>query len=199
MTIKWIPAMMMVAMSFSGWAQAPFRVQNRFSLTPHQVAQTLSGNGIQGADNQVSLLATVASSEPSPLLDVLSVKPLGDRASGKRSESHSLVKLGCRVAGVCLPFYTIVSKPAAALDTIPVARIASSDGDSTVLKSHATIVMRQGTHATLVMNDTRMQVQVSVISLENGVAGHMIRVESPDHKQIYVAEVVSANLLKRSF
>ncbi len=59
--------------------------------------------------------------------------------------------------------------------------------------------MRPGTHATMVMNDSRMQVQVSVISLESGIAGHKIRVESPDHKKIYVAEVVSANLLKRSF
>jgi hypothetical protein len=199
MTNRWIPALMMVAMGLPGWAQTASQVQSRFPLTPHQVAQALSGNGIQVADDQVSLLATVVASESSPLMEVLSVKPLGDRSSGKRRESHSLVKLGCRVAGACLPFYTIVSKPAAAFDNMPIAQGVSIDGDSTALKPKAPIVMRQGTHATLVMNDSRMQVQVSVISLENGIAGHKIRVESPDHKQIYVAEVVSETLLKRSF
>jgi hypothetical protein len=141
----------------------------------------------------------VVASEPSPLLEVLSVKPLGDRSSGKHSESHSLVKMGCRVAGACLPFYSIVSKPAAVLDNVQVARDISYTGNSAALKPRDKIMMRQGTHATLMMNDSRMQVQVSVISLENGIAGHKIRVESPDHKQKYTAEVVSANLLKRSF
>jgi len=50
-----------------------------------------------------------------------------------------------------------------------------------------------------VMDDGRSHIQVAVISLENGIAGHRIRVASPDHKQIYVAEVVGANLLKRSY
>jgi flagella basal body P-ring formation protein FlgA len=59
--------------------------------------------------------------------------------------------------------------------------------------------MRAGAHATLVMDDARSHIQVAVISLENGIAGHRIRVASLDHKQVYVAEVVSANLLKRSF
>lgn len=191
--------MMIVAMGVPVWAQALPQVQSRFPLTAHQVAQTLTDNGIQVADDQVSLLAKVVASEPSPLLDILSVQPLGVRSSGKHSESGSLVKLGCRAAGICLPFYSIVSKPVAALDNVPAARGIASDGGSAAIRSRARIIMRQGTHATLVMNDSRMQVQVAVISLENGAAGHKIRVESPDHKQIYVAEVVSANLLKRSF
>ena len=199
MTTRWMPAMMIVAMSLPGWAQAPSQVQSRFLLTVHLVAQTLTDNGIQVADDQVSLLAKVVASEPTPLLEVLSVKPLGDRSSGKHSESGSLVKVGCRVAGTCLPFYSLVSKPVATFDSVAAARGIASDGGSATRKPRAKIMMRQGTHATLVMNDSRMQVQVAVISLENGIAGHKIRVESPDHKQIYVAEVVSANLLKRSF
>ena len=61
------------------------------------------------------------------------------------------------------------------------------------------ITMRAGTHATLVMDDNRSHIQVAVISLENGIAGHRIHVASPDHKQIYVGEVVNANLLRGSF
>ena len=61
------------------------------------------------------------------------------------------------------------------------------------------IIMRSGTRATLLMNDDRARIQISVISLENGIAGHTIRVSSLDRKQIYFAEVVSANLLKGRF
>jgi hypothetical protein len=49
------------------------------------------------------------------------------------------------------------------------------------------------------MDDDRAHIQVAVISLESGIAGHTIRVATPDHKQIYRGEIVSANLLKRSF
>ena len=49
------------------------------------------------------------------------------------------------------------------------------------------------------MDDARAHVELSVVSLENGAAGHKIRVATPDHKQVYLAEVVSANRLKRSF
>jgi flagella basal body P-ring formation protein FlgA len=59
--------------------------------------------------------------------------------------------------------------------------------------------MPAGTHATLVIDDQRSHIQLSVISLENGIAGHRIRVASPDHKQFYVGEVVSARLLKGNF
>ena len=61
------------------------------------------------------------------------------------------------------------------------------------------ITMRAGTHATLVMDDDRSHIQVAVISLENGMAGHRIRVSSPDHKQVYFGEVVNARLLRGSF
>jgi flagella basal body P-ring formation protein FlgA len=67
------------------------------------------------------------------------------------------------------------------------------------LNPNAVFTIRAGAHATMVMDDERAHIQVAVVSLENGIAGHRIRVASPDHKQIYVAEVVNANLLRRSF
>ncbi len=66
-------------------------------------------------------------------------------------------------------------------------------------KLNSEITMPAGTHAILIMDDHRSHIQVAVISLEKGIAGHWIRVASLDHKQFYVGEVVSANLLKGSF
>lgn len=197
MTTRWMPALLMVAIGLPGWAHSHSQAQGHFSIMAHQVAQTLSGDGIATQDEQVSLLANVVATEPSPALEVLSIDQLVDRSSGKRRESRSLVKLGCRLPGTCLPFYSIVSRPEA--DSAAGVTNVAPAIRSAALKPNSGIVIRAGAHATLVMDDARSHVEVTVVSLENGIAGHTIHVASPDHKQIYIAEVISANLLKRSF
>ncbi len=141
---------------------------------------------------QVSLLANVVASEPNPLLDIVSVEPLSDRWAGQHAEPRSLVKLACHLPGTCLPFYAVASLPAVAAGSTPPAGVAT-------LKPNAAIAMRAGTRAMLVMDDARSHIQVAVVCLESGAVGHRIRVASPDHKQIYIAEVISANVLKRSY
>ncbi|MGD0941529.1 MAG: hypothetical protein ABR905_17670 [Terracidiphilus sp.] len=199
MTTRLIPILLMMAVGFPGWAQTQSQSQRRFPLTAHQVAQALSGSGIQTIDDQVLLLAQVVATEPAPVLDILSIVPLGSRSPGQQRELHSLVKLGCRLPSTCLPFYSIVSRPAAPGDSTPVALGVSAVTSNATLKPNTDIVIRAGAHATLVMDDARSHVQMSVITLENGIAGHRIHVASPDRKQFYVAEVISANLLRRSF
>jgi hypothetical protein len=192
MTARWIVVLWMAAMTLQGWGQS----QDRFALTARQVARTLADRGIQVADGQVSLAAKVVATEPFPVLDILSVEPLGDRQSAEQSKPRSWVKLACHLPGTCLPFYAIVSAPGGR---------ASSDVSTPVtpgnamLQPNVGVAMRAGAHATLVMDDSRSHIQVAVISLESGMVGHRIRVASPDHKKVYVAEVVSASLVKGSF
>lgn len=199
MTTRWMPALLMVAMALPGWEQSRCQAQGHFPLTPHLVAQTLTGNGIQTTDEQVSLLANVVASEPDPVLDVLSIEALGDRSPGKHRESRSLVKMGCREPGVCLPFYSIVSKLETQDSSAPTVLKLALDAGNAARKLNSGFVIRVGAHATLVMDDARAHVEVAVVSLENGAAGHTIHVATPDHKQVYLAEVVSASLLRRSF
>ena len=180
------------AMSLTGWSQS--QLQDRFALTADQVARSVSKGEIEVSGDQVFLLANVVAKVPNPVLDVLSVEPLGDKWFGGRSGTHSWVKLGCHLPGVCLPFYAVVSWPQK-----PAGRaIDTSIAFPAALKPKV-ITMRAGAHATLLMDDDRSHIQIAVISLENGIAGHSIRVTSPDHKQIYVAEVVNANLLRKSY
>jgi hypothetical protein len=186
--------LLMASISLPGWGQS--KPQDHFPLAPHQVAQSLSVNGVQVADEQVSLLAKVVATEPNPTLDILSVEPLGNRASSARSEAGSLVKLACHLPGRCLPFYAIVRWPDGTTGSPSGASFATGTG---ALKPNTVFTIRAGVHATMVMDDDRSHIQVAVVCLENGIAGHRIRVASPDHKQIYVAEVVNANLLRRSF
>jgi hypothetical protein len=192
MTSKWVAALSIAVMSLTGWGQP--QPQDRFALTADIVARSISKGGIEVVGDQVTLLANVVANEPNPELDVLSVESLSDRWSGEHSGTHSWVKLGCHLSSVCLPFYALVSwpqKPAG-------HTIDTSIASPAALKPKA-ITMRAGAHATLLMDDDRSHIQIAVISLENGIAGHSIRVTSPDHKQVYVAEVVNASLLRKSY
>jgi hypothetical protein len=197
MTARWIPVLFMVAMSLDGWGQS--QPHQRFALTVGQVAQALSDKGIRTADAQVSLLAKVVATEPNPALDVISVDSLGDKSVDEHAETRSRVRMACHLPGRCLPFYAIVKWPEGVVEHAASSSNASIASGIQVLKRGGVFTIRSGEYATLVMDDERARIRVSVVSLENGMTGQKIRVASPDHKQKYVAEVVSANLLKRSF
>jgi hypothetical protein len=187
----------MMAISLCGWGQSQPRP--RFALTVHQVAQTLSDKGIRTTDQEVSLLAMVIATEPNPALDVLSVDPLSDQSVGEHIETRSRIRMACHLPGRCLPFYAIVRWPEGVVEHADDSSTASIASGILVLKRSGEFTIRSGEYATLVMDDERAHIRVSVVSLENGIIGQKIRVASPDHKHKYVAEVVSASLLKRSF
>jgi hypothetical protein len=184
-----------VLFGLPGWAHA--QPQERFPLTAQLIAKTLSDQGMHIAESQVSLLAKVVATETHPILDIMSVASLGKRWSQGNSESHSLVKIGCHQPGTCLPFYAIVNWPE---ETVKASGVVALPGSASAWpKAIPVMTMRAGTHAMLEMDDERSHVQVSVISLQSGNTGDRIRVASPDRKQTYTAEVVSTNLLKRSY
>jgi hypothetical protein len=191
MSTRRVAALLVTAISLPGWGYSQSLLREHFEITVQHVAQTLSNSGIQIADLRVSLLAKVVAAEANPELDVLSIEPLGLRRSKNDAASSYMVKLGCHAVGMCLPFYAIASLnqgTAGSQTSAPIATLAAANTFS-----------KPNTHATLVMYDGDAQIEVAVVSLENGVAGRMIHVASPDHKQIYLAEVVSPTLLTRSF
>lgn len=196
MRATWLSLLLVAATGMPGWGQS--QLQERFALSTGQVARALSNKGMQTTDQQVSLVTRVVATEPDPALDILSVHPAGRGQLAQHSPARSWVKLACHLPGRCLPFYAIVS------GSQPAARPANTSGVSSLtgnalFSPNSEITMRAGTHATLVMDDDRAHIQVAVISLESGMAGHRIRVSTPDHKQFYFGEVVNARLLRGSF
>ncbi len=205
MNARWAQFLLLSALCGSAWGQS--QSQPRFPLTAALVARALSERGVQTEAAQVSLLASVVATDPDPTLDVMSLETLGSPQPEGHKQLRSRVKLACRAAGKCLPFYAIVTWPEGTAWGVTIASATSP-----ILKSPASslragkdvgpnseITMPAGTHAMLVMDDHRSHIQIAVVSLENGVAGHRIRVSSLDHKQFYVGEVVSASLLKGTF
>jgi len=199
MNTRQAAALLVAAMSLPSWGYSQSLSREHFGITEQQVAQTLSNKGIQIADLRVSLLAKVVAAEPNPELDVLSVEPLGLRRSAEQSASSYMVKIGCHSDGVCLPFYAIASLNQGTRGSQTNSQSTILAAASTSSKANAAAMIKAGAHAMLIMDDGSVQIEVSVITLESGAVGNKIHVASPDHKQIYLAEVVSANLLTRSF
>jgi hypothetical protein len=195
MKARWIPFLLIAATGVPVSLQA--QSQDRFVLNAAQVARALSESGIQTTGEQVSLLTRVVATEPSPKLDILSVEKLGNGPLAEHSV-RARVKLACHLPGKCLPFYAMMSSPQTVAGPRTVASSSSAFGNPLV-NANSEVTMKAGTHATLLMDDQRAHIQVAVISLENGMVGHRIRVATPDHKQTYVAEVVNARLLRGSF
>jgi hypothetical protein len=197
MSAKRLSVLVLAVMSTAGWGQSP--LQDRFALSTGQVARALSAGGMQITGEQVSLPARIVATEPTPELDILSVEPLGKAQLAGHSPDRFRVRLGCHLSGECLPFYAFVrwSEPT----TGSAARPSGASGltRNIMFSPQNEIIMRAGAHATLVIDDGRSHIQIAVISLENGIAGHRIRVCSPDRKQVYFGEVVSARLLEGSF
>ena len=192
MTAGWIPLVLLTAIG--GAQPALSQLRDHFAVSADQVALAVSAGGMPISADHVSLLTHVVATEPEPALDVLSVETLGG-GSPDPSGVRFRVKLACHVAGKCLPFYAIVNSP-----LLPTGRSKSLPSPSgTVWTTRNEITMKAGTHAMLLLDDQRSQIQVAVVSLENGVAGHRIHVASLDHKQTYIAEVVNEHLLKGTF
>ena len=196
MKARGLMILLSAAIAAPGWGQS--QLPDRFVLTAEQVARALCDGGMQTTSEQVYLPAKIVATEASPVLDILSVEPIG-KAQPAKPPTRSRVKLACHQPGKCLPFYAFVSwsEPTTGAAAVPVN--ASRLSRNVMLNPQSEITMRAGTRAMLEMDDDRSHIRVAVISLENGMAGHRIRVSSPDHKQTYFGEVVSANLLKGSF
>ncbi|MGC2404358.1 MAG: hypothetical protein WA510_31490 [Acidobacteriaceae bacterium] len=188
-----IPVLLMVAITMPGVARA--QSQERFVLTTEQVARALTLAGMTTPAAQVSLPARVVALAPYPALDIVSIQPI--RKGSLAQPSRSVVKLACRQPGECLPFYATVN--GAAATSMETASKPSPIATTAGRISRKEFTMPAGTRAILLMEDDRSHIQVAVVSLENGMAGHWIRVASPDHKQIYFAEVVNASLLRGNF
>jgi hypothetical protein len=166
-------------------APAAAQAQGRVPITAAHIASAINGAGMQINADQVTLLADVAATEPSPVLLVESMQPL----SGQRMK----VRMSCADNAQCLPFFVLVrlnqrSAPEA------VASVASARAEA----DPKSFVVRSGARATLLLDGAHVHIRIAVVCLENGAAGQTIRVASADHRQTYMARVVDQAVLRAS-
>ncbi len=166
-----------------------FAASRRFPIRTELIASALSGIGIQVLPEQVTLLTNVVATTSAPRLTIRSME--------KSSDHRIIVRLECNMPEECLPFFVSIcpgdgngvqqSSSKASSPQQPVPEFNSRS------KSFA---IRSGSPATLLLDSDRVHIRLAVICLENGAAGQKIRVSSPDHRQVYTAEVIDGSLLK---
>ena len=171
----------------------------RFVLTAATISSALSGNGVSISEQQVTLPTEIVAGVADPVLAVSSME---------RGRGHvTRVRMSCRNASECLPFYVSVrSEDMLATETrqpsqkAPMqrreAQIGSQAGFQTDSHAGAPILLRAGSHAMLLIDDDHLHMRLPVVCLENGALGAVIRVASGDHKQMYRAEVLDGSSLK---
>jgi len=176
-----IPVLALAAVLAPAAAQA----QSRIPITAARIASAINGAGMQITADQVTLLADVAATAPSPVLLVESMQPL----NGQRMK----VRLSCADNAQCLPFLVLVRLGPSGAPS-PTAAVAA-------LRAEAypkSLVVRAGARATLLLDGAHVHIRIAVVCLESGAAGQTIRVASADHRQTYMARVVDQAVLKAS-
>ncbi len=173
---------------------AQLRAGRSYQLSTTQVARAVASRfadqGVMIIDSDVALLANVVATTPDPSLEVRSVDRLPANGTGKRSA----VKVSCKVASECLPFYAVVRwsgrKPHEL--NAPMTSLPSPSSDPALL-------IRSGSPATLLLRHEATQIRMNVITLQGGLPGQNIRVAALTNRQVYVGRVVNAGLLEGNF
>ena len=87
--------------------------RQHFVIPVESVARTISASfasrGIQVSSEQVKLPSSVLATEEDPLLEVGAVGKLGQLSSSLPGQESASIRLRCKTANTCTPFFAIVS------------------------------------------------------------------------------------------
>jgi len=185
----------------AGLANAQMRpARQHFAVPLAAVARTIettfAARGIQVSAGQVKLPSTVLATEEEPLLEVRAVDKLGPLDASQPDQRSAGVRIRCKAAGICLPFYAIVTWQESPQS---LATPSALDGAAKPREERLTPIVRTGERLTLLLEGDHAHIQVSVISLASASLGQRIRVVTPDHRHFYTAEVLGAGAVKGSF
>lgn len=175
--------------------------RQRFIVPPGDVAKTIvttfAARGVQVVPEQVTLPMSVVATEEHPLLEVVGVDDIGHIGATDLSQRSAGIRLKCRSAGACLPFYAVVSWQEGASQA---STLSSNSGKTAKTANERSMpLIKRGASLTLLMESDHARIQIAVISLGSAAFGQQIRVTTPDHKHIYTAEALDANTVKGTF
>jgi hypothetical protein len=176
-----IPALVLTGLSASTALPAA-AAAGRNAITTEQVAAALGGAGMRISPQQVVLLSNVVATTSAPALRVESMERWGD--------DRMKVRMNC-ASQECLPFFVAVN-----LGKDDLAAGPGQPPLSTARIDPSSYVVRSGSPAVLLLEGDHMHIRVSVICLENGAPGQIIRVATKDHRQTFTAQVATRDVLK---
>jgi hypothetical protein len=169
-------------------ASLPALAARGYTISAAAVAAAMKGAGIDASPNQVTLLSNVLASTAEPQLRVQSVHPWGDH--------RFMVRIECATQNQCLPF--MVGLRLAQADTVSLAWISQSIQPTRT--THRVVIpsvlVRAGSPATLLLDGDHVHIRLTVICLQNGGAGQIVRATDKSRRVVYSAEVTDNGILK---
>lgn len=181
-------------LGFTGLVSAQV-VSARFVIEASQVTAAMREAKLPVEGAMVNLSAPVNSSVAGAQIEIESAAVIGPHEIRLRAACHDRSQ--------CLPFFAGATFPDTVdLSKLHLARFSQASADrpadhtSQASAQKSGSVLRAGASATLEFEADRIHVKLGVICLQAGSVGSRIRVSSLDHKQTYMAEVVTPSLLK---
>ncbi|MGI4828082.1 MAG: hypothetical protein ACRYFU_07830 [Janthinobacterium lividum] len=184
------------------------QVLARFPVKPEQVQLAMQELDWPMRGVQVRLAAAVTATVANPTLEIASVTP---SAAGH----EALLRMACQIHTECLPFFasavwpleapmpnlltkpeskdrSVISSQSAGIAAAPELPTRNALMPNTSVPS----VIRPGSSATLLLEGGRVHIQLHVVFAQSGHVGDTVRVTTPDRKQVFVAEVLTPELLR---
>lgn len=199
MKFKWIIVCVASLSGLVGNAQVRTSRQH-FVVPVEQIADAViasfAARGIHVSADQVKLPADVLATEVNPVLEVSGIQPLGRLSATDRKQTSTGIRLRCKAAGACLPFYAVVSWQEDQDSLTPAKAAAERPAQ---LAEQPLKLVKAGARLTFILEADHARIQMEVISLGSAALGQQVHVTTLDHKHSYVAEVVAANVVKGAF
>ena len=172
----------------------------RFPVSSEQVLAAMRARGWEVQGVQVTMAAPMTAAVADPALAIQTITMLGTH--------EARLRMVCRAQAACLPFFATAVWPESTESTsLPQALMGHGAREKETLRAAEPVFagvepgqpkLRVGTAATLLIDVERIHIRVQVVCLEGGVPGDKIRVTTRDHKQAYMAEIVTPTMLKGS-
>jgi hypothetical protein len=169
-------------------ASLPALADRGFAISPAAVAAAMKGAGIDASPDQIALLSDVVASTAEPVLRVQSVHPWGDH--------RFMVRIECATQTQCLPFMVslhLAQDGEASLGWISRSIQATTAPHRIVAPS---VLVHALSPATLLLDGDHVHIRLTVICLQNGAVGQIIRATDKTHHVVYSAEVTDNGILK---
>lgn len=165
-------------------ASLPGMAASRASITPADVAAAVNRFGIPAAPGQVFLPADAVANSAHPLLRVESVQRWGG--------GQLMARLSCTNPGECVPFFAELraNGEPAQVSSQPVQMTATQRAPMQASLVHA------GMPATLLLDGDHVHIRLTVICLQNGAAGQIVRATDKERRMFYTARVTDDGLLR---
>ena len=178
---------MLLGMALAAGISSAQAASVHYPISTDQVAATINQTGMAIRSDQVTFLSEVVSTTTAPVLKVRSIQPWGNEKMMARVE--------CESNSVCVPFLVSVhvnaGEQAQALLSLPSPATQAAG-------PRMAPVVQNGSQAVLELEGKRVHIRLSVICLERGAPGQMIRASSPDRRIVFRAKVIDGSLLKGS-